>query len=67
VDSPDIFVPVEATTTTAAPAEGVEAATTTTVAPGMLITSVPYFLNGERTQQCQPGRGHQDFTAESCV
>lgn len=28
---------------------------------------IPWVLSGQLTTQCQPGRGHQDFTVEPCV
>lgn len=61
---------VEGTTDTTAAAEGTE----TTVAPETTTTLVPptpdlvpVLYTGERTQQCQPDRGHQDFTVAPCV
>jgi hypothetical protein len=52
---------IEGTTTSAASDE-----TTTTVAEGPQDV-IPVVFTAVRETQCQPGRGHQDFTAADCV
>lgn len=62
------FVRATEDTTTTAPATDTTEAPTTTAAPEEVPPQlIPVITSASWSLQCQPGRGHQDFTLGACV
>ncbi len=62
-----VSVAEQTTTTEAAAPDSTEAPTTTTAPEAVPAQLVPILSSASWSVQCQPGRGHQDFTLGSCT